>query len=86
MGSERETDSPPMQEVSMPEDVRTLAYMVAASVPLDIDDQQYLLEQPTVTDRLRAELRLIRRERALLAELGSVPAPLARFATKVFPN
>ena len=76
----------PMRDVRMPDDTRVLSYMVAASVPLDLADQQSLLEAATVTDRLRAELRLIRRERALLAQLNSVPVPLARFAAKLSPN
>jgi hypothetical protein len=75
-----------MRDVRMPDDTRVLSYMVAASVPLDLADQQSLLEAATVTDRLRAELRLIRRERALLAQLNSVPVPLAKFAAKLSPN
>lgn len=60
--------------VDLPEDPRALSYLVGAAMVLDLPDQQQLLEQPSVADRLRAELALLRREAALLRVLPSLPA------------
>ena len=70
---------------ALPEDPRTLSYLVAAAMVLDLPDKQRLLEAPSVADRLRAELALLRRESALLRALPSLPAvDLTRSA--VVPN
>lgn len=62
-----------------------LSYLVAATVLLDLEDRQALLAEPEVVSRLRAELRLLRREIALLRRLTAAPAPeLTR--TSVNPN
>jgi uncharacterized protein len=50
-----------------------LSYLVAATMVLDLPDRQILLEQPDTTHRLRHELRLLRRETALLGLLPSLP-------------
>lgn len=69
----------------LPQDPRSLSYLVGAAMVLDLPDQQRLLEQPSVGDRLRAELALLRREAALLRALPSLPAvDLAR--QSVVPN
>jgi hypothetical protein len=46
---------------------------VAATAVLDLDDKQRLLEAPDLTARLGRELRLLRRETALLGMLPSLP-------------
>lgn len=51
-----------------------LSYALAAAMVLDPHDMQQLLEAPDDESRLRAELRLLRREVALLGASGSVPA------------
>jgi len=60
-------------DADLPEDPRALSYLVAATVVLDLTDKQRLLEAPDTTDRLRRELRLLRRETALLGLLPSLP-------------
>ena len=60
-------------DAGLGEEPRLLSYLVAATVVLDLSDKQRLLEAPNTTERLRAELRLLRRETALLALLPSLP-------------
>jgi hypothetical protein len=57
----------------LPDDPGLLSYLVAATVVLDLDDKQRLLEAPDVAGRLRRELRLLHRETALLGSLPSLP-------------
>lgn len=58
----------------LPERPTPLSYAVVAASVLDLGARQTLLELPDTTTRLRAEARLLRRERALLARLPSLPA------------
>ncbi len=58
----------------LPDDPRVVSYLVAAAAVLEVSTRQALLEQPTTTDRLRAEVALLRRERALVKEFGALPA------------
>ncbi|MBF9070951.1 LON peptidase substrate-binding domain-containing protein [Streptacidiphilus fuscans] len=58
----------------LPDDPNILSYLVAAASVLDTHDKQRLLAAETASDRLRAELRLLRREAAVLAKLPSLPA------------
>jgi uncharacterized protein len=51
-----------------------LSYVVAAATVLDLPDKQALLEAASAADRLRLELRLLRREYAVLRRLPSLPA------------
>ena len=60
-------------EADVPEEPHALSYLVAATMVLDLSDKQCLLEAPDTTDRLRRELRLLRRETALLGLLPSLP-------------
>lgn len=57
----------------LPTEPDVLSYLVAATMVLDVPDRQILLEQPDTTLRLRQELRLLRRETALLGLLPSLP-------------
>jgi Lon protease-like protein len=69
----------------LPADPQTLSYLVAAAMILDLSDKQSLLEAEDDASRLRAELRLLRREAAVLKRLPSLPAvDLARAG--VSPN
>lgn len=69
----------------LPTDPVVLSYLVAAAMVLDLRDKQRLLEAADGTERLRAELELLRRERAMLRRLPSLPgAELTR--TTVSPN
>jgi len=63
------------QEVpELPEDPGELAYLVAAAMILDVTDKQLILETPTVDERLRLELSLLRREASMVGGLSLRPA------------
>lgn len=59
----------------LPDDPLVLGYLVAATLALDLEERQGLLAEPDGASRLRTELRLLRRETALLEALSCVPAP-----------
>lgn len=59
----------------LPDDPLVLGYLVAATLALDLEERQALLAEPDGASRLRTELRLLRRETALLEALSCVPAP-----------
>lgn len=59
----------------LPDDTMVLGYLVAATLALDLEERQVLLAEPDGASRLRTELRLLRRETALLDALSCVPAP-----------
>jgi Lon protease-like protein len=67
-------DSTVAGEQELPDDPNILSYLVAAASVLDTHDKQRLLAAGSAADRLRAELRLLRREAAVLAKLPSLPA------------
>ncbi len=58
----------------LPDDPSELAYLVAAAMILDLSDKQLLLAAPTVDDRLRLELTLLKREASMVTGLGLRPA------------
>jgi Lon protease-like protein len=57
----------------LPADPGALSYLVAATMVLDLADQQALLAAPDAASRLQLELELLRREGALLRLLPSLP-------------
>jgi uncharacterized protein len=57
----------------LPEGAEQLAYLVAATMVLDLGDHQSLLAAPDTSTRLLLELALLRRESALLRVLPSLP-------------
>ena len=59
---------------ALPDDPSELAYLVAAAMILDLSDKQLLLAAPTVDDRLRLELTLLKREASMVTGLGLRPA------------
>ena len=61
----------------LPDDPTVLSYLVAAGALLTLEDRQTLLEAADTTARLRAELRLLKREVTMLRSLRVVPAPLS---------
>jgi uncharacterized protein len=69
----------------LPADPVVLSYLVAAAMVLDLRDKQRLLEAADGAARLRDELALLRRERAMLARLPSLPGAELTRAT-VSPN
>ncbi|TAK71130.1 MAG: peptidase S16 [Actinomycetota bacterium] len=63
----------------LPAEPTLVSYLVGAAMVLDLTERQALLECPDTSARLRAELRLLRRETGLIAAVRSLPAPeLAR--------
>lgn len=57
-----------------PDDPTVLSYLVAAAVIAETSAKQRLLEAPDTAARLAAELRLLRRETAVIEKLPSLPA------------
>ncbi|WP_117208279.1 LON peptidase substrate-binding domain-containing protein [Allorhizocola rhizosphaerae] len=62
----------------LPADPVVLSHLVAATSALTVADRQALLSAPDTATRLLAELKLLARETALLAEIRAVPATLAQ--------
>ncbi|MEV0426723.1 LON peptidase substrate-binding domain-containing protein [Micromonospora sp. NPDC050495] len=79
---------PDPQEISeqLPEDPTVLSHLVAATAALTVDDRQRLLAIDDTAARLRAELRLLHRETALLRHVRAVPVPLSELAGPPAPN
>jgi Lon protease-like protein len=63
-----------VEVTELPEQPQVVSYLVAAAVVLELPERQGLLEQLTTTDRLRAELEILRRECALVKAFRSLPA------------
>lgn len=57
-----------------PDDPTVLSYLIAAAVVAETSAKQRLLEAPDSATRLAAELRLLRRESAVIEKLPSLPA------------
>jgi Lon protease-like protein len=62
---------------ALPDDPVELAYTVAAGAVLALEDRQALLEAETTRARLRAELRLLKRETTMVRRLRALPVPIA---------
>lgn len=62
------------QMLELPDDARTLSYLVAVAMVLDLRERQSLLEAATTLDRLRQEVGLLGRETGLVREVPSLPA------------
>ena len=64
----------PLDDESLPADPGALSYLIAQGIVLDQSDRQALLDHLTDSDRLRAEISLLRREKTLAMYLPSFPA------------
>jgi uncharacterized protein len=62
-----------VEVTALPDDPQVVSYLVAAAVVLHLHQRQALLEQPTTSDRLRAERELLRREVALVKAFRCLP-------------
>ena len=58
----------------LPDDLGVLSYLVAATVVAEVSDKQQLLAAATTSERVAAEVTLLRRETALLKRLTAAPA------------
>ena len=65
------------EQAELPDDPVELAYAVAAGAVLTLEDRQALLEAETTRARLRAELRLLKREATMVRRLRALPVPIA---------
>ena len=70
----------------LPDDPTVLSHLVAATAALTVADRQRLLAAVDTATRLRAELRLLSREAALLRRVRAVPVPLGELASPSSPN
>lgn len=61
----------------LPADPSALSYLVASTAVLTLDDRQTLLEADTAAERLRAELRMLKRETTMVRRLRALPVPVA---------
>jgi Lon protease-like protein len=68
---------PLLRPTDLPADPDALSYLVGSITALPLDDRQALLEVPDATARLRAELRLLKRETTMLRRLRALPASVA---------
>lgn len=69
--------SAPAGQEQLPDDPLVLSHLVAATASFALADRQALLAAPDTATRLRAELRLLQRETALVTRIRAVPASLA---------
>ncbi len=60
----------------LPEDPLVLGHLVAATALLDLDERQALLAAPDGVARLRADLRMLRREVVIVRRIRAVPDPM----------
>jgi len=76
------------EEISeqLPDDPTVLSHLVAATAALTLPERQRLLALTGTAARLRAELRLLNRETALLRQVRAVPVPLAELGVTSSPN
>jgi Lon protease-like protein len=58
----------------LPDDPSVISYLVAAATILDTPTKQRLLQAPDTATRLADELKILRRESALIGKLPSLPA------------
>lgn len=73
----RQSDAgPAAPPPDLPEDPAELSHLVASSAVLTLEDRQALLEAPTASARLRAELRLLKRETTMVRRLRALPVPI----------
>ncbi|MEU5833574.1 LON peptidase substrate-binding domain-containing protein [Streptomyces diacarni] len=61
-------------EQDLPDDPSVVSYLVAAATVLDTPAKQRLLQAPDTATRLADELKLLRRETAVIGKLPSLPA------------
>jgi Lon protease-like protein len=66
-----------VEAVELPTDPSELSYAVAAAAVLTLEDRQALLEADSARARLRAELRLLKRETTMVRRLRALPVPIA---------
>ncbi len=66
-----------VETLELPADPSELSYAVASAAVLTLEDRQALLEAVSARSRLRAELRLLKRETTMVKTLRALPVPIA---------
>jgi len=66
----------PAPAPELPAEPAELSYLVASAAVLSLDDRQGLLEAASLQERLRAELRLLKRETTMVRRLRALPVPI----------
>lgn len=66
-----------VEGIELPTDPSELSYAVASAAVLTLEDRQALLEADSARGRLRAELRLLKRETTMVRRLRALPVPIA---------
>lgn len=74
LASARERTLAAGAEQDLPDDPSVVSYLVAAATVLDTPAKQRLLQAPDTATRLADELKLLRRETAVIGKLPSLPA------------
>jgi Lon protease-like protein len=64
-----DTDDEAAQQESLPDDPELLSYLVAASLNVEVNRRQELLEEDSVSGRLRKCLQVLRRESVFLTQM-----------------
>lgn len=67
----------PAETPELPSGPSELSYLVAGGAVLTLEDRQALLELGTARARLKAELRLLKRETTMVRRLRALPVPIA---------
>lgn len=76
-GALRDTGLEAGDDDELPADPSELSYRVASAAVLSLDDRQALLETAGAAERLRAELRMLKRETTMVRRLRALPVPVA---------
>jgi uncharacterized protein len=63
-----------VEVTDLPDDPQVISYLITAAMVLDLPERQRLLELPTVSERLRAQILLLRNETALIRAFRTLPA------------
>lgn len=77
LGEPATDPGPLLRPTDLPVDPDALSCLVGSRAALPLDDRQTLLEAPDATTRLRAELRLLKRETTMLRRIRALPASVA---------
>jgi Lon protease-like protein len=64
-----DTDDEAAQQESLPDDPELLSYLIAASLNVEVNRRQELLEEDSVSGRLRKCLQVLRRESVFLTQM-----------------
>jgi Lon protease-like protein len=76
----------PVSQLDLPGDPSVLSHRVASSLQVDATEKQHLLEESSAAERLRREIKLVRRERDFLQRLVSLRGVVGDLDTRWAPK